>query len=192
MNKFILIIAAIFAAVSVSTGYSDEDIIALVAAAENDEGLDEAIETLENADDLPPLADAALGRLWTLKAGRSGFSLVKVMRAKRGLGTLGDYIAASPDDPYALLWRGRSASETDYLIADGPAARADLEKAAELFRTERSDVEGLAGCYLSLGYLAFDFGDLVRARTYWELAVITAPEAAPAYEATAMLKLTQG
>jgi tetratricopeptide (TPR) repeat protein len=192
MNRFILIIAALLVAVSFSNGHSDEDIIAMVSAAEGGDGLDEAIETLENADDLPPLADAALGRLWTLKAGRSGFSLVKVMRAKRGLGRLGDYIAANPDDPYALLWRGRSARETDYLIADGSAARADLEKAAELFQNEYSDVEGLAGCYLSLGYLAFDFGDLARARTYWELAVITAPEAAPGSEAAAMLELTQG
>jgi tetratricopeptide (TPR) repeat protein len=192
MNKFVLTIAALLVAVSTSNGYSDEDIIALVAAAENGDGLDEAIETLENADGLPPLADAALGRLWTLKAGRSGFSLVKVMRARRGLGRLGDYIAANPDDPYALLWRGRSVRETDYLIADGAAARADLEKAAELFQNEYSDAGGLAGCYLSLGYLAFDFGDLAEARRYWELAVITAPKAAPVNEAAAMLELTRG
>ena len=150
MNKFILMTLAVLAAVSFSYSYSDEDIVAMVAAAENGDGLDETIETLESADGLPPLADAALGRLWALKAGRSGFSLVKVMRAKRGLGTLGDYIATNPDDPYALLWRGRSARETDYLIADGSAARTDLEKAAELFETERSDAEGLAGVRLRL------------------------------------------
>jgi len=192
MNKFTLMTAVVLTAVSASAGYSDDDIIALVAAAENGDGLDEAIEKLENADDVPPLADAALGRLWALKAGRSGFSLIKVTRARRGLGKLSDYIAANPADPYALLWRGRSARETDYLIADESAARTDIEKAAELFQTGRFDAEGLAGCYLSLGYLAFDFGDLAEARTYWELAVITAPETAPANEATAMLELTQG
>ena len=35
--------------------------------------------------------------------------------------------------PRALLWRGRSAVDTNYLIADPTTARTDLELAASLF-----------------------------------------------------------
>lgn len=192
MYRSFLILAAVLATVSEAAAYSNEDVIAIVEAAENGEGLDEAIETLKNSGDLPPLADAALGRLWVVKSARSGFSVTRVLRGNRGLGLLGDYIAVNPDDPHALLWRGRSAVETNYMIVNETTARADLERALEIFNTEGHNPKGRAACYVDLGYLAFDSGDLARARTYWELAVIIAPESAPAEEAAEMLELTQG
>jgi tetratricopeptide (TPR) repeat protein len=191
VKRLTAIITAVLVPVFALAICSDEEIVALVGAAENGEGLDEAINLLNGSDDSPPLAGAALGRLWAAKAARTGFSLLKVLRAKRGLGMLDDYLAEHPDDPYALLWRGRSAVETDYLIADASTAEADLRKALEIFETERPDA-GAAACYLGLGNLAFDLGDLEKARTYWELAVTTAPETGPAEEAAGMLRITQG
>jgi tetratricopeptide (TPR) repeat protein len=192
MYRSFLILIAVVATVSEAAAYSNEDVVAIVEAAENGEGLDEAIETLKRSGDVPPLADAALGRLWVVKSARSGFSITRVLRGNRGFDLLGDYIAVNPDDPYALLWRGRSAVETNYLIVNATTARADLERALEIFDTKRPDPKGRAACYVDLGYLALDFGDLARARTYWELAIITASGTAPAGEAAKMLELTQG
>jgi tetratricopeptide (TPR) repeat protein len=192
VKKLIAIITAALVPVFALAIRSDEEIIAIVRTAENGEGLDEAINLLNGSDDFPPLADAALGRLWAAKAARTGFSLLKVLRAKRGLGMLDDYLAKHPDDPYALLWRGRSAVETDYLIAGASTAEADLKKALDIFGTEYPDAEAGAACCLGLGNLAFDLGDLEKARTYWELAVTTAPETGPAEDAAEMLRITQG
>jgi tetratricopeptide (TPR) repeat protein len=192
VKKSFAIIAVTLVPVFTSATYSDEEIITLVRAVENGEGLDEAIALLNGAENSPPLADAALGRLWAVKAARTGFSLLKVLRAKRGLGMLGDYLADHPADPYALLWHGLSARETDYLIADASTAEADLKRALELFETERPDAEANAACYLGLGYLAFDLGDLDKARMYWELAVTTAPGTVPAEEAAEILRITRG
>lgn len=192
MKRLITIITAALLPVFALAISSDEEIIALVGTAENGEGLDEAINLLSGSGDFPPLADAALGRLWAVKASHTGFSLLKILRAKRGLGMLNNYLVEYPDDPYALLWRGRSAAETDYLIADASTAEADLKKALGIFETERPDAKAGAACYLGLGNLAFYLGDLEKARTYWELAITTAPATGPAIDAAKMLKITQG
>lgn len=192
MYKVAITVSAVLIYAVNTAALSDEEILALVGMAENGEGLDAAIELLEDWDDRPRLADAALGRLWVLKSVHTSFSPIAIIREKRGLGMLGEYITARPEDPYALLWRGRSAVETNYLLVDPATARADLELAAALFTPDDQDPVRRAECYLELGYLALDFGDLARARTYWELIVITAPETPPGAEAVEMLELTEG
>ncbi len=192
MRKIPLIIAITLVPAAGAALQTDEEIITLVEKAEKGYGLDEAIELLENSAGVPRLTEAALGRLWVIKSGRTAFLLTAIIREQRGLGILGDYVVVHPDDPYALLWRGRSAIETNYLLADPATAKADLERAVEILGTDRPDPARRAVCYLELGYLALDFGDVARARTYWELAIITAPDIPAAEEAGEMLELTKG
>ncbi len=156
--------------------------------------VDSTIDYLENHRGSYEFEEAALGRATVIRGIRGNFAMLNLYNQNKGFTQLKRAADENPDDFYASMWLGVSAVESNYLFVSATAARDYLLGAVDLILASDGEMRTyfLSYCYLYLGMLEKDTGDLKRALNYWELAVEIDPDGRMAGKASDLIDIFTG